>query len=267
VSESIQQKVDRLELPFDSAGLDPYGISKKHLAFAFKAFEPLYRYYFQVKSHGLENVPQRGRAMLIGNHSGGIAVDGGLVIASMFFELDPPRLVQSMVEKFLNTVPFASVWASRCGQFPGLPEHAVRLLEDDRLLLVFPEGARGTAKLYKERYSLVDFGTGFMRLALQTKTPIIPFGCVGGGDAMPTIANLYKLGQLFGMPYIPVTRYLLPVPRPARFDLCYGAPLRFEGTGSEDDQVIEGYVGQVKQAIAGLIDEGRRHRGELGEAA
>ena len=56
----------------------------------------------------------------------------------------------------------------------GLPEHAVRLLEDDRLLLVFPEGARGTAKLFKDRNSLVRFGTGFMRLALQTGTPIVP---------------------------------------------------------------------------------------------
>ncbi len=265
----IQDRLDRLELPFDSEGLDPFGISKKHLKVAFTAFSALYQRYFKVHNHGLSNVPARGRAMLVGNHSGGIAIDGGLVIASMFFELDPPRLVQSMVEKFLHRLPMASVWAARCGQFTGLPEHAVRLLEDERLLLVFPEGARGTAKLFKERYSLVDFGTGFMRQALQTKTPIIPFGCVGGGDAMPTVANLYKLGQLVGAPYIPVTSYLLPVPKPARFDICYGKPLLFEGTGAEDDDVVIGYVDQVKASIAALIEQGRRERGELaaGEAA
>ena len=65
--------------------------------------------------------------------------------------MDPPRLAQGMVEKFLNRVPFASLWSNRVGQLTGLPEHATRLLEDDRLLMVFPEGARGTAKLYKER--------------------------------------------------------------------------------------------------------------------
>ena len=113
--------------------------------------------------------------MLVGNHSGGVAIDGAMVLASMFFDMDPPRLAQGMAEKFINKVPFASEWANRTGQFTGLPENAVRLLEDERLLVVFPEGARGTAKLYKERYSLVDFGTGFMRLALKTKTPIIPF--------------------------------------------------------------------------------------------
>src|SRR4029077_13360162 len=99
-----------------------------------------------------------------------------------------PRLAQGMLEKFINRVPFASLWSNRCGQFTGLPEHAVRLLEDDRLLMVFPEGARGTAKLYKERHSLVQFGTGFMRLSLRTKTPIVPFGFIGGGEAVPTVA-------------------------------------------------------------------------------
>ena len=61
--------------------------------------------------------------------------------------------------------------------------------------MVFPEGARGTAKLYKERHSLVEFGTGFMRLALKTNTPIIPFGFAGGGEAIPTVANAYALGD------------------------------------------------------------------------
>ena len=88
---------------------------------------------------------------------GRIAIDGAMVIASCFLELDPPRLAQGMAEKFINRFPIASIWASRCGHFTGIPEHAQRLLEADRLLLVFPEGARGTAKLYKERNSLVDF--------------------------------------------------------------------------------------------------------------
>jgi 1-acyl-sn-glycerol-3-phosphate acyltransferase len=136
------------------------------------------------------------------------------------------------------------------------------MLEDDRLLLVFPEGARGTAKLWKERYSLVDFGTGFVRLALKTKSPIIRFGFLGGGDAVPTVANLYRLGRLFGVPYIPVTPYLLPLPLPAPVELHYGQPLTFTGTGDEDDDVITGYVEQVKSSIAGLIEHGRelRHR-------
>ena len=237
--------------------MDDYGISKWHLGVAFRLLGLLYRNYFQVTCEGIANIPPRGRAMLVGNHSGGIALDAAMVIASCFFELDPPRLAQGMAEKFINRLPIASVWASRCGQFTGIPEIAQRLLESDRLVLVFPEGVRGTAKLYAERNSLVEFGSGFMRLALRTKSPIVPFAFLGGGDAIPTVSNLYKLGKLLGVPYLPITPWILPLPRPAKLSVHYGEPMHFEGTGSEDDDAIRGYVEQVKARIGGLIEKGR----------
>jgi 1-acyl-sn-glycerol-3-phosphate acyltransferase len=255
--DSVAARVERLELPFNAFGVDPYGISKKHLSIAMAGLAFFYRHYFRVKAHGIHHIPKRGRAMLVGNHSGGIAVDGAMVIASAFLEMDPPRLAQGMVEKFLPRLPIANLWTSRTGQFTGLPEHALRLLEEDRLLMIFPEGARGTAKLFHERHSLVDFGTGFMRLALQTRTPIVPLGFIGGGEAVPTVANLTGLGKLLGVPYIPVTPYVLPLPLPVPLEVFYGEPLVFSGTGNEDDDVILGYVEQVKQRIAQLIEQGR----------
>ena len=261
--DDVKQRVDRLELPFGKSGIDPYGISKKELVRFFTMLGAMYRHYFHVEHHGLHHVPQKGRAMLVGNHSGGVALDAGMTIAAMFFELEPPRLCHAMVEKFLSRLPFAGMWGSRCGQMVGLPEHAVRLLEEDRLVLVFPEGSHGTEKLYTERHSLVDFGTGFMRLALQTGSPIVPFAFLGGGDAIPTIFNAYKLGRLFGAPYIPFTPWILPLPLPTRLDVIVAEPMRFAGNGSEEDDVIDGYVEQVKSKIAALIEEGRRLRGEL----
>ncbi len=256
----VRERVDRLELPFSRFGVDNYGISKKHLADWFTLLGVLYKHYFRVQAHGMEHIPRRGRAMLIGNHSGGIALDGAMVIASLFFELEPPRLAQGMVEKFLNRVPLASLWMNRVGQLTGLPENALRLLEDDRILMVFPEGARGTAKLYWERTSLVQFGTGFMRLALQTNTPIIPFGFIGGGDAFPTVFNAVELGRMLGAPYIPISAYLFPVPLPVQLAVHYGEPMHFEGTGNEDDKAIEAKVEQVKSRIADLIDHGEKAR-------
>jgi len=258
MADEISTRVDRLELPFDARGVDEYGVSKWHLAVAFRVLTLLYRKYFHVRADGLQHVPPRGRAMLVGNHSGGIALDAAMVIASCFLELDPPRLAQGMAEKFLNRFPFASMWTARCGQLTGLPEHALRLLESDRLLLVFPEGARGTAKLWKDRFSLVDFGTGFMRLALRTRSPIVPFAFIGGGDAVPTVTNLYKVGKLIGVPYLPVTPWLLPVPRPVPLSVHFCEPLRFEGTGEEDDEIIQRSVDQVKERIAGMIERSRK---------
>jgi 1-acyl-sn-glycerol-3-phosphate acyltransferase len=261
----VKDRLDRLELPFNAYGVDPYGISKEYLGPWFSALEFFFRTYFSCESHGIEHVPKKGRVMLVGNHSGGVAIDGMMVIASQFFEMSPPRLAQGMAEKFLNKLPFASQITNRLGHLTGLPEHAERLLSDERMLMVFPEGVRGTAKLYKERYSLVGFGTGFMRLAMKMKTPIVPLAFLGGGEAVPTIANAYTLGKLMGVPYIPVTPWIFAVPIPAKVEIYYSPPMTFEGNGSEEDDVIAANVDQVKARIASLIELGRRRR--RGEAA
>jgi len=257
VDPALERRVDRLELPWSSLGIDPYGVEKHAVARMMTALQLFYRRYFRVKVTGIDNVPTHGRAMLIGNHSGGVAIDAAMVIGACFFEMEPPRLAQGMVEKFIEHVPVASIMAARCGQVPGLPEHAVRLLRDERLLMVFPEGARGTAKLFHERDSLVDFGTGFMRLAMQTKTPIIPFGVVGAGEALPTVYNAYALGKIFGVPYVPFTPWLLPIPVPAKMGIHFGEPIVCEGTGREDDEQVRSKVDEVKERIASLIAWGR----------
>jgi 1-acyl-sn-glycerol-3-phosphate acyltransferase len=260
IDREVRERVERLDLPWSDFGVDPYGISKDYVGAYFTAMKFFYRHYFSVESHGLHHVPKRGRAMLVGNHSGGVALDGMMVIGSMFFDMEPPRLAQGMVEKFLNRLPFASQLSARLGHLTGLPEHAERLLGDDRMLMVFPEGVRGTAKLYHERYSLVQFGTGFVRLAAKMKTPIIPFAFLGGGEAIPTISNAVTLGKMVGLPYIPVTPWLLTVPLPAKLEVYYSEPMLFEGTGAEDDEIVLAHVEKVKSRIASLIEIGRARR-------
>ncbi|MSP59995.1 MAG: acyltransferase [Myxococcales bacterium] len=256
IDREVKERVRRIELPWSRHGVDPCGITQRDVARMFTLIGWLYRRYFRVTVVGIGNVPGRGRAMLVGNHSGGVALDALMVLASTFYEMEPPRLAQGMAEKFINRMPVVSQMTLGAGQLPGLPENALRLLTDERLLMVFPEGARGTAKLYRERNSLVGFGTGFMRLAMETRTPIVPFGFVGCGEAIPTVMNLVKLGKLFGVPYIPVTPYIFPVPRPVALRLEYGEPTVFAGTGAEDDEVIAGHVAKVTDQIAALIARG-----------
>lgn len=258
LSAEIRARVDRLELPFGATGIDPYGVSKEKLAQAGVALGGLYRHYFKIKCYGIENIPKRGRAMLVANHSGGYAVDAGMLAAACFLEMDPPRLAQGMAEKFIAKLPFLSDWANRVGQLTGLPQHAKRLLEDERLLMVFPEGVKGTAKLYRDRYSLVQFGTGFVRLAMETRTPVVPTAVLGGGEAVPTIANLRWLGRLIGAPYIPITPYLLALPLPVNIEFRFGEPMVLEGSGQESDEAIALAVDEVRARIRQLIDSGRK---------
>lgn len=262
MTAAVDARLDRLGLDFGRHGTDPYGISRAHLRVFYSLLGWMYHQYFRIRAFDIHHVPDQGSAMLIGNHSGGIPVDAGMVLASLFFAREPPRHAHGMVEKFAQRWPFVSSWFSRVGQLPGLPENAIRMLEDGRLLMVFPEGARGTGKLYTQRYNLVRFGTGFMRIALKTQAPIVPFAFVGGEEVVPTIFHAKALAKLTGAPYWPVTPYLLPVPLPLRCEIHYGAPMRFEGTGDEADSVIEGYVQEVKSAVNQLIIKGLKLRGE-----
>jgi len=260
IDPEIAECVDQLDLGFNRYGIDPFGVSKEHLTHFFTLLGWFDKSYFRVTAHNLERVPDKGRAMVVGNHSGGLPVYGGMVLTCLLLEHKPPRLAHGMVEKFAQLLPFVSTWFSRVGQFTGLPEHAISLLEDERILMVFPEGARGTGKFYSHRYELVGFGTGFMRLALQTGTPIVPFAFIGGEEALPTKFHLKPLAKMLGVPYLPIPSYLIPFPMPIACDIYYGEPLRFDGTGVEADRVIEGYVDRVKARIVELIDQGRQER-------
>ena len=86
----------------------------------------------------------------------------------------------------------------------------------------------------------------------------MPGAFLGGGDAIPTVTNLYKVGNLLGLPYLPVTPWLLPLPRPVDLSVHFGEPMRFEGGGAEDDDTMHRRADEVKARIADLIERVRR---------
>jgi 1-acyl-sn-glycerol-3-phosphate acyltransferase len=246
----------------NEAGYDPFGFDPDYLRTLITMITFLHRTYFRTESFGLENVP-RGRALFVANHSGQIPVDGVLIAAALFFDLEQPVLARSMVEKWAQKLPFFSVVFPRLGQVLGAPENARRLLETGHPLLVFPEGVRGISKPFQRRYQLEDFGLGFMRLALETNTPIVPVAVIGGEEQYPAIGNLKSIARLFGMPSFPVLPQLflgMPLPLPTRYRLHFGAPLRFEGDPDEDDADIERRVLTVRNALDQLLQAGLRQR-------
>jgi 1-acyl-sn-glycerol-3-phosphate acyltransferase len=252
----VRRNVDRLPIKFDEYGFDRFGLSKKVLVHAYSPAAYMYRHYLKVTAFGLENVPATGRALIIANHSGGIGTDASMILTSLLLNDDAPRLGQGMAEYFLTRSPFAAPLLRKLGHLTGLPEHGEQLLNDERLVVVFPEGARGAGKLYKDRYKLCRFGTGFMRLALKTGTPIIPCAFIGGEETFPQLLHIKWLARLVKGPFVPVAPQLIFFPLPVACQVYYGSPMRFEGDGSEPDQVIQQYVEEVRHAMERLISAG-----------
>ena len=133
----------------------------------------------------------------------------------MFMDVEPPRFMRAMVEKWTQTLPFVSLFFARVGQVVGVPENAQRLLEQGEALLVFPEGTRGISKTFDQRYQLTEFGLGFMRLAIETDTPIVPVAVIGGEEQYISVANLEGLARLLRAPAFPIIPQLFLPGRPA----------------------------------------------------
>jgi len=146
----------------------------------------------------------------------------------------------------------------------GVPENARRLLEHDEALLVFPEGARGASKTFDKRYQLIEFGLGFMRLAIETNTPIVPVAVIGGEEQYISVANLETVARILRMPAFPVVPQLFipggQLPLPTRYRLYFGEPLNFEGDPDDDDAVMEQKVQLVKTTLQSMINRGLKAR-------
>ncbi|MGI9590167.1 MAG: lysophospholipid acyltransferase family protein [Myxococcota bacterium] len=264
--EEIDGRLERIPTRTNAYGFDPFGLEPSSLRSSMLTMSAFYRGYFRVETHGIEKVPE-GSVLLIANHAGNtFAWDGAMLAAAMFFDAEPPRVVRGMAEFFLSTLPFFNVMMHRRGSVVGRPENCVRLLEQGEAIMVFPEGERGFVKTYDQAYELQRFGLGFMRLALETATPIVPIGIVGAEEQSPAVANLRPLGRLFGSPAFPITAtfpWLGPlgfVPLPVKFRLHFGEPLRFEGEPGEEDAAIEERVEVVKAEIRRGIEAGLKAR-------
>jgi 1-acyl-sn-glycerol-3-phosphate acyltransferase len=262
LGDDIDARMNRVPVALGQAGVDPFGLDPKWTKWALTSAGFLHRYYFRTEVFGTENLPQ-GRLILVSNHSGQLPIDAALIGASMFMDVEPPRFIRAMVEKWTQTLPFVSLLFARVGQVVGVPENARRLLEQDEALLVFPEGARGIAKTYSQRYQLTDFGLGFMRLAIATGAPIVPMACVGG-EQYVSVANLTGFAKLLGLPAFPILpQLLLPggvLPLPTRYRIYYGEPLTFDGDPDDDDSVIEEKVWLVKATVQAMVNRGVKER-------
>ena len=243
-------------------GFDPFGLSREHVRPAIKLAAWLYRNYFRAEAFGVEHIPLAGRAIFVSNHSGQLPYDGVAISAACFLEPAVPRLLRSMVEYFVPSVPFASYLFARWGQITGTPENCRRLLQAEEAVLVFPEGARGISKPFAKRYQLAPFGKGFMRLALEMQAPIIPIAVIGAEEQAPAI-NLERLAKLIGVPSFPIVPYppFVPlVPLPVKYRIHFGAPMRFTGDPDDDDDVLDEQVKQVRTTIQSMIHVGLRER-------
>src|SRR5205807_117430 len=215
--------------------VDQWGRSENFRALTRRAFEPLYKHWFRVEWEGFELLPEEGGALLVANHAGAIPPDAPSIMHGI--EKDLGRPVYGLAENLFRTLPVVGTLWSRSGGVTAHPDNAYRLLHDEgQLVLVFPEGSKGPAKHYSERYKLRRFGRGgFVEIAMRAGVPVVPIAVLGAEEAMPNVARVPLLERLLGVPYIPITPFFpalgplgLAAYLPAKFRVSILPPVHFD---------------------------------------
>jgi 1-acyl-sn-glycerol-3-phosphate acyltransferase len=211
------------------------------------------------------HIPEEGRALIVGNHSGTLPYDGAMIMHAVKTEHPTHREVRPLIEDFVFHFPYLGTLLNRIGGVRACPENAERLLHQEQLLAVFPEGLKGISKLFRERYQLQRFGRGgFIKLALKCDAPIIPTAVVGAEEIHPMVTRVTWLAKSIGIPYIPVTP-TFPflgaaglIPLPTKWIIAFGEPFYFNAEygpeGANDRILVNKLAEQVRLRIQNMLD-------------
>jgi 1-acyl-sn-glycerol-3-phosphate acyltransferase len=261
------QRVNIHDLGF---GYDPFGLEIESAMLAYAVAKYVYKYWFRVESHGVENVPLQGPVLITPNHSGVLPFDGAMLAVDLTYKMETPRVMRAVVDNFAGFLPFFNTLFYRLGQIIGARRNFEELLRNGELVTVFPEGHKGTGKPYRERYKLTKFNVGFMELSLLNKTPIVPTAVIGAEEQYPYMLDLKPLARALNFPYMPVTPLMLflgplgMLPLPTKYTIYYGEPLHFyreyPPETVKNPETIYALVDTVKTRVQELIDQGLRGR-------
>ncbi len=240
---------------------DEWGLDWEFVDAVRPFFTFLYRVYWRVETVGVEQIPVEGPALLVANHSGQLPWDGTMVATAVLTEHPAGRLVRTLYSESLPNLPLVSHLSVKLGQALATEENGIRLLEQEEVVAVYPEGPGGAGKPYKERYRLARFErSDFVRMALRSGAPIIPVSVVGAEETYISLANSRSLARLTNLPYFPVTPtfpwlgLLGLVPLPTKWYVDFGPPLAMDGYGSHaaDNLVL---VAQLADRVRHSIQE------------
>jgi 1-acyl-sn-glycerol-3-phosphate acyltransferase len=239
---------------------DEWGFDEQYAEAVFPAFEFLYDVWWRVAATGVGNVPSHGRAMVVSNHAGSLfPFDASMLTLAVMKEHPLPRWPRFMVLDWAFVLPYLSTFMRRVGGVPANPDNATALLERDQVVMVFPEGVKGTGKPFSERYRLQRFGRGgFVEVALRTGSPIVPVAVVGSEEIYPKLAESRTLARLTGAPFVPITPTfpllgplgLIPMPSKWRIEFCEPIDLsEHPPEAAEDRRLVFEISERVRETI------------------
>ncbi len=254
--DSAEELLSKFPNNVGEFGYDAWGFNLKVIKRFITLGKYLYEDFYEVEVIGFENVPKTGRCLLIANHTGQLPVDALMLGYAIVTNPVAPRAPKGMYERFIPTLPFFSIWFSQMGGAVGDTENCIRMLNNDEAVIVFPEGAKGISKPTSQKYKLQKFGRGFIHMAKQTNSPVIPIGIAGFEETMYNYGNMDFLEDFLKFPAAPM---LIPYLFKSKVVIKIGEPMFFGNLDGPDFEA-EKDVQKVRATIHELTQDALKVR-------
>lgn len=256
VREGLRRQPDLPAEPFDPWGLDIEYVRALEWWFTF-----LRRYYWRIDVEGLDNIPASGRAVIAPNHRGFMPLDAVMHLYTALQERG--RIIRFLIIPSLLRLPFLSNFLTKLGGVIASQENAARLLAEENLVGIFPEGIRGIFSRYGEAYRLRDFAkSGFAKIAIENKAPVIPVAVVGHAEIFPILGG-WKwtyITKTHGWPFFPIAPPfpLAPVPIPSKWHVRVLEPVSLDSlcpADAENRKLVRHFSRYIQSIIQTNIDD------------
>jgi 1-acyl-sn-glycerol-3-phosphate acyltransferase len=267
--QTIQRRASTFGMSERSGEVDEFGMDEIVLRRARPILDLLYNRYWRIDLYDVGRIPSEQPCLMVANRSGLLPYDG-LMVSHAIWRTRPELWPRFLVADWLITLPFVQPYLARLGGVRACRENAERLIRSRQPVLVFPEGVKGAAKVFRERYRLKRFGRGgVVRVALETRVPIVPIGVVGAEEAHPILFKWGAPARAIGLPFLPVTPtfpLLGPLgllPLPTKWVIRIGEPMfidHLEPDAASDELLISRMTEELRSQIQTLVDTGLSDR-------
>ena len=264
VVSQLRERFATLGMSEQSGVVDEFGMDEASLDRAGPVLDALFETWWRVEVHGLDRLPPTGGCLLAANRSGVVPYDG-LMLSHAVARFEPSRTRPAfLVDDRVAGLPFVQPQLARLGGVRACAENTLRLLRSGRRVVAFPEGVRGATKLFRDRYRLQRFSRGgVVRLALETRRPLLPVGIVGAEEAHPVLFKTHRSARAMGLSFLPVTPtfpLLGPlglVPLPTKWGIRIGEPLDLDDLppdAARDDRLVSRLTEELRVRVQERVD-------------
>lgn len=207
--------------------------------------------YFRLEIEGAEHLPAKGPGIVLPNHSGYAGFDA-FILAYHIHEITG-RTARILTHPLWFWSETTAIPATKFGFFEATTKNGLKFLKEKDLIILFPEGEMGNFKPTTKRYRLQEFKRGFVRMALQTQSPIVPTVIIGAEETHINLRQLKFSKYLSGL-VLPLPLNVLPLP--ARWKIKFLPPvhLPYRPEKADDGELVHELAADLQERMQKAVD-------------